>query len=108
MIRVYLSGKITGLSEEEYTKNFERAERHYKGAGFEVINPVKLSYEVLKNKPDACYEDFMKKDLDTLKECTHIALLEGWETSKGANREKAEAERLGLEVMQYKEIGRKK
>ena len=71
MTRVYLSGPITGLPEEEYTRSFARAEQH-----------------------------FMSVDLEALRSCTHIALLSGWENSKGAVREKAEAERLGLEVMQ--------
>ena len=50
----------------------------------------------------------MKADIKALGACTHIALLEGWETSAGAKRERAEAERLGLEVMQLKFIGGKK
>jgi hypothetical protein len=101
-MRVYLSGKITGLSKYEYTENFAKAERFYKGCGFSVVNPVKIGEEILKENPDAEYEDFMKADLAALKTCTHIALLEGWERSKGANREKAEAEKLGLEIMRLK------
>lgn len=99
MTRVYLSGPITGLPEEEYTRNFARAEQHYRTAGYEVVNPVKLSQALLLEKPDASYEDFMTVDLESLRSCTHIALLAGWENSKGAVREKAEAERLGLEIM---------
>ena len=102
MIRVYLSGPITGLTAEEYTRRFARAEQHYKTAGYEVVNPVTLSKALLAEKPDAEYEDFMQKDLEALKDCTHIAMLEGWENSPGANREKAEAERLGLEIMQLR------
>lgn len=102
MTRVYLSGKITGLLREEYTRNFQRAERHYRTAGFEVVNPVTIGEKLLQEKPDASYEDFMKLDLEALASCTHIALISGWEDSPGAQREKAEAERLGLEVMQLK------
>ena len=99
MIKVYLSGKMTGLPKEEYTALFSRAESFYKNAGFDVINPVVIGEELLKKKPKAGYEDFMKADLKALKGCSHIDLLENWETSPGANREKEEAERLGLEVM---------
>ena len=107
-IRVYLSGKITGLEKEVYTKTFARAEQHYLSAGYEVINPVKIGEALLSLNPKAKYEDFMIRDLEALSTCTHIALLEGWEDSKGALREKKEAEKLGLEIMQYKELGVKK
>ena len=99
MTRVYLSGKITGLSREEYTRNFQKAEQLYKSAGFEVVNPVKIGEALLQLHPEATYEDFMLRDLEALQSCTHIALIAGWESSPGAQREKAEAERLGLEVM---------
>lgn len=108
MTRVYLSGKMTGLPEETYARNFARAQQHYESAGFEVINPCNLSAIVLKDKPDATYEDFMQADLEALRTCTHIAMIAGWEDSPGAKREKTEAERLGLEIMQYKEVGSKK
>ena len=50
----------------------------------------------------------MIRDLEALQSCTHIALIAGWEDSPGAQREKLEAERLGLEIMQYREIGGRK
>ena len=102
MTRVYLSGKITGLTKEEYTRNFQRAEQHYLTAGFEVVNPVKIGEALLALHPEATYEDFMLRDLEALRSCTAIALISGWEVSPGAQREKAEAERLGLEIMQLK------
>ena len=108
MTRIYLSGKITGLDKEVYTKQFERAETFYKTSGFEVINPVTIGEEILKNNPKATWNDFMKEDLKALRTCTHIVLLEGWEESKGAKMEKTEAEKLGLEIMQLKFFGSKK
>lgn len=102
MTRIYLSGKITGLTKEQYTRNFKRAEQHYSSAGFEVVNPVTIGEQILKDDPKATYEDFMKQDLEALRTCTHIALIEGWEESPGALREKKEAEKLGLEIMQLK------
>jgi hypothetical protein len=50
----------------------------------------------------------MREDFKAISGCTHIALLEGWESSTGAKRERAEAERLGLEVMYYRTVGGKK
>jgi hypothetical protein len=102
MIIVYLSGKMTGLAESEYKENFRNAELFYRSCGYEVVNPCNLSDIVLKRKPDANYEDFMAEDLRALRSCTHIALLEGWERSPGAKREKTEAKRLGLAIMYFR------
>ena len=107
-MRIYLSGKITGLDKEVYTRQFARAETFYKTSGFEVMNPVKIGEEILKRNPSATWEDFMAEDIKALESCTHIALLEGWEESKGAKMEKAEAEKMGLEIMQLKFFGGKK
>ena len=108
MRTVYISGKMTGLEESEYKEIFRNAEMFYRACGYEVVNPCNISEIVLQRKPDASYEDFMAEDLRALRSCTHIAMLEGWESSTGAKREKAEAERLGLEIMFYKAIGGKK
>ena len=107
-MRIYLSGKITGLDKEVYSRQFERAENFYKTSGFDVVNPVKIGEEVLKINPKAEWQDFMIRDLEALRTCTHIALLEGWEESKGAKMEKAEAEKMGLEIMYLKFYGGKK
>ena len=107
-MRIYLSGKITGREKEDYTRQFARAESFYKTGGFDVVNPVKIGEEVLKINPKAEWQDFMIRDLEALRTCTHIALLEGWEESKGAKMEKAEAEKLGLEIMHLKIFGGKK
>ena len=107
-MRIYLSGKITGREKEDYTRQFEGAESFYKTGGFDVVNPVKIGEVILKNNPKAKWEDFMAEDLKALRTCTHIALLEGWEESKGAKMEKAEAEKLGLEIMHLRFIGGKK
>ena len=102
MTRVYISGPITGLPEAEYTSRFKRAEEYYKSAGFEVVNPVEIGKALQALKDEPTWEEYMMVDLEALGTCTHIALLEGWEQSPGANREKQEAERLGLEIMQIR------
>ena len=107
-MRIYLSGKITGLEKEVYTRQFARAESFYRTGGFDVVNPVTIGEEVLKINPNAKWEDFMQEDLKALRTCTHIVLLDGWEESKGAKMEKAEAEKMGLEIMHLKIFGGKK
>ena len=107
-MRIYLSGKITGREKDDYTRQFARAEQFYKSGGFDVVNPVKIGEEILKRNPKATYSEIMAADLKALAECTHIVLLEGWEESKGAKMEKAEAEKTGLEIMYLKLFGGKK
>ena len=102
MRKIYLSGPITGLDVKEYHAKFERAESFYKEIGFEVVNPVRISDDILAKNPDAKYEDFMKADLEALKGCSHIAMLDGWEKSNGARIEKEEATLSGLTVCYYK------
>lgn len=105
MKTIYLSGKITGLEKELYERNFQTAELFYRACGYDVVNPCHISADVLKRNPHASYEDFMKADLKALAGCTHIAMLEGWETSGGAIRERAEAKRLGLIRVFYRTLG---
>ena len=102
MKTIYLSGKMTGMEKSVYEANFKNAELFYRACGFDVVNPCHISAEVLKNKPNADYEDFMKADLKALAGCSHIAMLEGWETSCGAKRELEEARTLGLVVVYFK------
>ena len=108
MKTIYLSGKMSGLEKSVYEKNFQNAELFYRACGYDVVNPCNLSAIVLERKPNADYEDFMKEDLKALSGCTHIAMLEGWQNSPGARREKAEAKRLGLEIMYLRFIGGQK
>ena len=96
---------MSGLEKEVYEKNFQQAELFYRACGFEVVNPCHISAEVLKKKPNADYEDFMKADLKALAGCTHIAMIEGWETSCGAKRELIEAKRLKLIRVFYRTLG---
>ena len=88
MIRVYLSGPITGLSEAEYTRRFATAERHYEAAGYEVVNPTRFYvckyiwlYRLLGYRLTLLY------DLWRLMQCDLIYKLPGWPHSKGANIE---------------------
>lgn len=98
--KVYISGKITGLSEKVYKNNFNSAELYLTGLGYDVINPV--SYTPIKN---GAWEDYMKRDLKLLLDCDYIYLLEGWQDSDGASLECTVAETLGIKVLELDENG---
>ena len=79
-MRVYISGKISGLESAEYIHNFLQAEKRMRGRGVVVVNPIKIN-PLLNIKSWLCY---MIADLIELRKCTHIAMQPNWIDSRGA------------------------
>lgn len=92
-MKVYLSGPMAGLPEHNFPAFHAHAEL-LRGAGFEVVNPADLNPD-----PGKSWEECLRTDLRELCGCDAIALMPGWERSKGANLELHVAHRLGLEVL---------
>ena len=86
-MKIYLSGKISGLKESDYISNFASAEMELYLRGindFDVINPLEIKplFGIKK------YWFFMAADLYTLIfRCNSIYLLDNWNESKGAKIE---------------------
>lgn len=91
--RLYLSGAMSGHPDHNFPAFNEQAAK-LRAAGYEVINPAELN-------PDTSmtWEECLRVDIRELCSCDAIALMPGWENSKGANLELHIAHRLGLEVM---------
>lgn len=98
--KVYLSGPITGLSENEYKSAFNSAELWLTSLGYDVGNPT--SYDPI---PDGTWEDYMKRDLKLLLDCDYIFMLEGFSASKGAMIELNLAVSLGIKPIEIDENG---
>ena len=106
--RVYVAGPMSNMPDYNFPAFYAAAESLEK-QGYEVINPAQMdldsgwTLEEIKDLDVAQFQEFLKgaakRDLDALQQCDAIALLPGWENSKGARAEKAVAEWLGLEVM---------
>ena len=98
-MRIYISGKITGLPWEEALKKFQEAEDYLNGKyGYlqvEPINPTKI-----KQIPEATWAQCMKEDIGELLNCDGIFMLKGWGESKGARIEHGIARELKL-VVEY-------
>ncbi len=99
---IYLSGPMTGVPDYNYPA-FRRAAAYLRGHGHEVYNPAEYPFSgpldrfPVRQAFDA-YCRFICRDADT------IALLPGWETSKGAKAELALAEVCGLVVIILGEV----
>jgi hypothetical protein len=91
--KIYLSGKITGLSYEEASKKFNLAENIAKTMALEVVNPM-----AIEHNHDLSWESYMKQDLKAMLDCDSIYMLSNWQDSKGATIERDLAIKLNLSV----------
>jgi hypothetical protein len=92
-MRVYLSGPMTGIPEWNFPAFHAEAGR-LRAMGYEVVSPAEVN-------PDTSmtWEQCLRADIKALCDCDAIALMNGWEGSKGAHLELHIAHRLGLEVL---------
>lgn len=90
--KVYIGGKMTGLTDEESQALFERAETMLTANGYKVINPWKI-------KVPKYYSGQLLRSLKELSKCDAIYLLENWLDSNGAKCEYWFARGMGIEVM---------
>lgn len=82
-MKIYISGKITGLSPDEYLPLFEEAESDLRIAGFDnIVNPTKLGID-----PGEDWKTAMDVCMPALEDCDAIYMLENWKDSFGARRE---------------------
>lgn len=95
MKTVYISGKITGLLEEEYQANFAAAEEELRENGYNPINPLKIKHPPGTEK----WCDYMRGDIKVLCDCDAIYMLTNYKDSKGATVELSVANYLELDVM---------
>lgn len=98
MKRIYLAGKMSGLPDLGYpTFNAEAA--RLRALGYHVENPA-------ENPEPSCgtWLSYMRMAVTQLVQCDAIALLDGWQDSRGACVERTLADGLGLDVYRAKQI----
>lgn len=100
---VYLAGPMSGIKDFNFPAFFE-GEKTLKEMGYEVFNPAQCDLDKWGSldgvKKNANYRECLKTDLSWICDlATAIALLPGWENSKGVKAELALAEALGLKVI---------
>lgn len=80
-MHVYISGPMTGLPDSN-REAFRQAAFHWRENTYDVCNPVDIYV------PDgSSWETYLREDLKALLNCTAIAMLPGWEQSRGARVE---------------------
>lgn len=93
--RIYISGKISNTDPISSRARFEEAEKALQAAGFETVNPWKIKPDV-QGEPE--WADHIVADLQQLRHCDGLCMLENWHTSRGANIENYFALGLGIPV----------
>lgn len=90
MKRVYIAGPMSGLPELNYPA-FHAAAADLRAQGYEVENPA-------EGPAEASYEAYLCRGLLQMLTCDTVALLPGWERSRGARIEHQVAQQLGMRI----------
>lgn len=114
-MKVYISGVITGLTEEQFKASFAQAEKILESEGFsDYVNPCKVEpcetedcrVPVVSSQThfsDGSYihdwKCYMRHDIKAMMDCRAIAMIPGWRKSKGATLEMDLAQRLGFTIL---------
>lgn len=96
-MKIYISGKISGLPEAEVAFKFEQAKQRLLQEGNTAVNPFEIGLpfeaqwlaEGINDRER--WERHMDRDLDQLRDCDAIYMLDNWSTSRGAIIELKEA-----------------
>ena len=92
-MKIYISGKITGLPLSEARQRFEDAAVFLAEIGFDPVNPLNNGLE-----SSAMWKEHMVADIRLLLDCDAIFMMDNWIESRGASIEYDIANRLNMDV----------
>ena len=102
-MKIYIAGPMRGYPNDNHAA-FDAAEETLRAAGHSPVSPAYLA-RALGKGPDTDYESstaYMKQvmiiDAVVICNCDAIAVLPGWEKSRGATMEVALAQSIGLPI----------
>lgn len=93
---VYIAGKITGLTPDEYRSKFNKCRAwlsHNISSVYQIITPTDLCED------DWDWDTCMEICVNALKKCVAVYFLPNWKDSKGATCERYIANALGLRII---------
>lgn len=96
MSRLYVCGPMSGLPEFNYPA-FHGATERLAALGYDIENPADNQQD--DTSPVPVWQQFMRLGVAQLVRCDGIALLDGWQKSRGASLEVFIGTQLGLTVM---------
>lgn len=95
---IYLSGPMTGIADSNFPA-FHAAAAELRRRDFIVVNPAELNPE--HGLP---WSTYLRRDIAELVKCDGLALLPGWQDSRGACLERHIAEQLGMPVCRVQDL----
>ena len=93
-MRIYISGKITGLPLKNVVEKFKWHTFALQSKGHETVVPIDVS----PFDPSKKWEQYMAEDIAALLKCDAIYMLKDWGQSKGARIEYQIAKELGIDI----------
>lgn len=99
MKAMYISGPVSGRAREEAAEHFEanarriRAAARENGMGMAIVSPLRIC------RPSVSWDIAMRQCIGELIHCDGIAMLQGWQHSRGAKIELALAHSIHIPVV---------
>src|SRR5450631_2735928 len=97
MKKCYIAGYIGKLSVEEYTANFDQAEKEVIALGMIPVSPIKLPHN-----HDKTWGSFMKEDMIAMLQCDTVYAQANIRFSPGGMIEIETAMKVGMDVIHQK------
>lgn len=91
MKRIYIAGPMSSLPRFNYPA-FNTEAARLRSLGYHVENPA-------ENPKQPDWNGYMRQAIRQMLTCDMIAMLPGWEHSKGATLESFIARRVGIEIV---------
>lgn len=93
-MKMYISGRISGLPSDQVSAKFEQAEQQVIAAGHTPVSPLKNGLP-----GDAPWSEHMGRDITMLLESDAVYRLADWADSQGARIEHAAAVEYGMAIL---------